>query len=79
MNRNYSFITFISKYFYFKGSEVAILVILLASFKHSTFKDSTRIRKNILKYNFYLYFLIKISGKMLISAELKGCGGVLRV
>ena len=53
--------------------------MLLTLFKLSTFKDSTRIRKNILKYNFYFNFLILQSDKMLISAELKWVGAVLCV
>ena len=64
INRNYDVITFILKYLYFKRSRVAIfddIMKVATMFIKKIFEDLKKvkvIRKNISKYNLYLYFSI---------------------
>ena len=64
MDINYDFITFTSKYLYFKKAGVAIFgdnIKIVAMLFKKIFKDSRKVKRNrnFVSYcNLYLYFLI---------------------
>ena len=65
MGRGYGVKTFISKYLFLRRpgvANIADITKIAAMLIKITFKDSVKvktIRKNVLKCNFYLYFLIQ--------------------